>query len=466
MKKILLVEDDLMLAATQRMNLINAGYDVEVLHTGEACIEKCGRGCPDVDLILMDIDLGSGVDGIDTALEVLKHRDIPIVFLSSHQEAEVLKRTESASNFGYVVKDTSFAVLEGAINLAFRLDDAIAERDSAEAKLQKVFRGVDTVAIQGYDMNGICRVWNHGAEVVYGYTEEEAIGKSIYDLIIREEDREQAEKEFQQLNEQQKAFPTTDYKFRKKDGEVVFVRSSHTLIKTREGYELFCMDVDLSEIKALLAKNTTILREAHHRMKNSFLSLERVIGAESAAATEAETRRVLNDLAGRTQSARLVYSKLLETREMNMIDIKSYFDSFIETIISIFKETSHITVEKHIDSNIMLTSEQTFSLGVIVNEFITNSMKYGFEKGKQGLLSLTIQQTDNVLSFHIFDDGDGMTEEEMSRGVQGDSGLGMILIRTMAASFNQDYQFYNDNGLHIAFESELPPIVESKMEDT
>ena len=60
-----------------------------------------------LDLILMDIDLGKGMDGTEAAQIILHNREIPIVFLSNHTEKEIVNKTEKITSYGYVVKNAA-----------------------------------------------------------------------------------------------------------------------------------------------------------------------------------------------------------------------------------------------------------------------------------------------------------------------------------------------------------------------
>ena len=60
----------------------------------------------------MDVDLGAGMDGSQTAREILKRYDIPIVFLSSHIEKDIVEKTEKITSYRYVVKNTGLKVLD------------------------------------------------------------------------------------------------------------------------------------------------------------------------------------------------------------------------------------------------------------------------------------------------------------------------------------------------------------------
>jgi CheY-like chemotaxis protein len=91
-KRILLVEDEAILAMTEKMQLEKYGYSVRTVTTGEKAVDTVETSS-DIDLILMDINLGTGIDGTVAAERILKNHDIPIVFLSSHTEPEIVEKT-------------------------------------------------------------------------------------------------------------------------------------------------------------------------------------------------------------------------------------------------------------------------------------------------------------------------------------------------------------------------------------
>ncbi len=92
---------------------------------------------PAIDLVLMDVNLGAGMDGTETAALILKDRDLPVVFLSSHMEPEVVAKTEKITSYGYVVKDSSITVLDASIKMAFKLFEAKIRERMKETLLGK-----------------------------------------------------------------------------------------------------------------------------------------------------------------------------------------------------------------------------------------------------------------------------------------------------------------------------------------
>lgn len=121
-KSILLVEDEAIICMTTAKTL-EQDYEVTTAFSGEEAVDVVRSG-KKIDLILMDIDLGKGMDGTEAAEIILRDRHIPVVFLSSHTEKAVIDKTEKITSYGYVLKDMRYTVLFASIRMAFRLYDA------------------------------------------------------------------------------------------------------------------------------------------------------------------------------------------------------------------------------------------------------------------------------------------------------------------------------------------------------
>ncbi len=135
---ILLVEDEAIIALAESRILARAGYSVRVAASGEAAVELVHGRAP-IDLVLMDIDLGRGMDGTEAARQILGLRDLPLVFLSSHTEPAVVERTEGITSYGYIVKNSGETVLLASIKMAFRLFSARAELRDREEHYRSLF---------------------------------------------------------------------------------------------------------------------------------------------------------------------------------------------------------------------------------------------------------------------------------------------------------------------------------------
>ena len=118
---ILLVEDEAIIAMEEAMILRSEGYEVIQAFSGEEAVIIAGRRNASIDMILMDIDLGSGIDGTEAARQILEFCDIPVVFLSSHTEKEIVDKTEKITSYGYIVKNFPPIILNTSIKMAHKL---------------------------------------------------------------------------------------------------------------------------------------------------------------------------------------------------------------------------------------------------------------------------------------------------------------------------------------------------------
>jgi PAS domain S-box-containing protein len=142
-KRLLLVEDEAILAMAERQELEQIGYSVHHVTSGEKAVESALGLTSEYDLILMDINLGPGIDGTQAAEQILNKKDIPVVFLSSHTEPEVVEKTEKITSYGYVVKNSGITVLDASIKMAFKLHDAYIRYNKRNQELYAIAEALE-----------------------------------------------------------------------------------------------------------------------------------------------------------------------------------------------------------------------------------------------------------------------------------------------------------------------------------
>lgn len=131
-KTILLVEDEVIIALMEVKQLEKEGYKVIHVEDGNQAIDMVNEKRDQIDLILMDIDLGNGIDGTQAAKEILKSHDIPIVFLSARVEKEVVQKQKN-----YILwlcsKNSGIIVIDASIKMAFKLYEANKKQKDKES---------------------------------------------------------------------------------------------------------------------------------------------------------------------------------------------------------------------------------------------------------------------------------------------------------------------------------------------
>ena len=160
-----------------------------------------------------------------------------------------------------------------------RNDRTMRQLAAAEARFRAIFENVDALAIQGYAADGTVLFWNNASSRIYGYSANEAIGASLYDLIIPPEMLDEVKQAVAWMFDNHCGLPAGRLALRRKDGSVVDVYSSHTVIETSDqGPMMFCLDIDLTDlVKAEQALNAS---RAHQHLILQALG-EGVYGTDS-----------------------------------------------------------------------------------------------------------------------------------------------------------------------------------------
>jgi PAS domain S-box-containing protein len=186
-KRILLVEDEAILAMSEARMIETHGYEVVSAYSGEKAIDLVDSD-PTISLILMDIDLGEDMDGTEAAEKIQEKHEIPIVFLTSHAEKEFVDRAKRITNYGYVLKNSGEFVLIESINMAFTLFNAYTQAQEEKENLRESEEKFRTLMNQTIDMlflhdlDGRIIDVNETGVRQTGYSREELLSMSIPDL--------------------------------------------------------------------------------------------------------------------------------------------------------------------------------------------------------------------------------------------------------------------------------------------
>lgn len=183
--KILIVEDDGIIAKHLEKTLSRFGYSVAAIYSsGEEAIAFMDH--KDADLILMDINLNGNYDGIQTAEKITAIKDVPIVYLTAYADKEILARAKITDPFGYILKPFEVHTLQMTVELAIRKHLYEKRLRESEARFRLVVES-QTEGIAIIDGDGRVSFCNPAAEVILGVDKGELVERNILEFIAKDQ---------------------------------------------------------------------------------------------------------------------------------------------------------------------------------------------------------------------------------------------------------------------------------------
>lgn len=211
---------------------------------------------------------------------------------------------------------------------------------------------------------------------------------------------------------------------------------NNDLIKTKE------------EVKSSLREKEVLLAELHHRVKNNLAIISGLLNLQDDATSNAEAKEVIRDSKSRIMSMALVHRMLYEKIELKHLDVQRYIAELIAELFNSYDLINQVQLVLRSDK-IILPVNKSVPLGLIINEVVTNSIKYAFkaENRNSGLLTVEVRASGQVVHLLLKDDGQGFPAD--FNPVKDNVSLGIFLIKTLTEQIEGTVQFSNDGGARI-----------------
>jgi PAS domain S-box-containing protein len=466
-KTILLVEDDPIVAVSESMKLEDSRYNVIHVQNGHKAIEVVNSNKPAIDLILMDINLGNNLDGTETAKTILKNHDIPLLFLSNHTESDIVDKTDDIPFYGYVVKDSGIKVLNASMKMAFRLHEAnqnlIKQKNETDNKkkdlqmFEKRYRRLfesakDGIIILNAD-NGVIVDVNPYLINMLGYSKEQFLSKHIWD--IGTEDNIGLSKEWYKELQDKEYVRFEDLPLETSTGDLVHVEFVCNVYLVDNDRVIQCNIRDITErikheqiLKDEMGKKEALLREIQHRTKNTFNMITSLINLRSKITHTEETKTILDDLTLRVRSISDLYSLLYETQAFYEVDLKTYCNKVIDSMLKLSK---NITLNKYLEE-ITVSSTNAATIGMILVELLSNTIKYAFPESQKGVINIELRTIDSQILLIVHDNGIGLLKDFDINKIKS---VGLHLVSLMVSQLNGNIKFTSENGTKIIIELPL-----------
>jgi PAS domain S-box-containing protein len=399
-KRILLVEDEPVIAMRTRKILEESGFQViTAVGPREAFEAVHGQAA---DCILMDIDLGpDSIDGAETARIIMDDYDIPIIFLTNYTDPLVVEKTKSIASYGYVIKNSGPAVLIATIYSAFRLHE---KQKKAEGKLQQLIENQNDIIYCVDSATGEFSYVSPAFHRLLGYTVQDIrrMGgrRAFLRQIIQNNDFDTQEELFARIKAEIHTHVQQHISvWRCKDGSEKYIEDSW-VPSYQQGKLENCYGVlrDITDrmktredLKRALKEKEHLVEEINHRVKNNLTLINSLIYFKSI-----ENSGVcdLSDLQQQISAIGRVYNKLFQKNGIADIKFKSYVKELLESVF--FSMANYPVVIENNVPDISLTARITVPLGLIINEIAINAIKHGFLPGEKAVFTITLKTDTNA----------------------------------------------------------------------
>ena len=339
----------------------------------------------------------------------------------------------------------------------YTLRREVGHRKDAEEKLKKseeLYRELTedvTDVIWKTDSQFRFTYLSPSVEAQLGFKPEEFIGHHVFEMFTEEgiaiamariKEREAKTKE-EAINDVYSIF---EVQHKCKDGSFIWgeVVSKAVYDNTKNVIGYHGVSRDTTARKEMEREKELLFQELDHRVKNNLQVISSIVSLHSL---QDDTSHSLEDIYNTISAISLAHDKLHQNTTHKTLEIKHYLNALLDNLLS----SSVLDIQKEVHSpELYLSAQYSITLGIIINEFISNSIKYAFEGVPSPKITVSITQEEECIAIVVADNGIGFKEESQS------SGIGMDIIKTLVKSrFKTEVTFLHDNGTSMSLKVPL-----------
>ncbi|MBM3240618.1 response regulator [Candidatus Poribacteria bacterium] len=180
----------------------------------------------------------------------------------------------------------------------------------------------------------------------------------------------------------------------------------------------------LAQSMASLKEKEVLLSEIHHRVKNNLQLIHSLLSLQERAIKDESYREMFKDIQNRIRSMALIHGELYKSEYLAKIDFDSYIKHLANSLFRTYETTGKIVLKIEVE-DVSLSINSAIPCGLILNELISNSLKYAFPEEREGEIKITLRGIEDKIELVVSDDGIGVPEDLDLQNVES---LGLQLV--------------------------------------
>lgn len=456
--KILMLEDSELDCELVKLELEQNGIDFTMfrVETEADFIHELGN--PVYDVILSDYKLPQ-YDGMRALLEATSRAAAtPFIIVTGTLSEETAADSIKNGAWDYVVKQRLFRLPNSIKNVLSLKKERDEKRRAQEGliKSERMYRtlmeGVaQPIFVVSY--SGEIRYINNNTTEILNKTKGTLVGKPLEALFSPEVAKVILKKIQTAIAEKRLISDISEVPL--EDGKRWFSTRINPLSSEKDSDEngvttktALVIATDITEMKKAeeqiyqnLQEKDVLLKEIHHRVKNNMQVISSLLRMQSRFIKDEDSLRMFMESQNRVRSMAIIHEKLYQSDDLANINTKQYITSLMGNLVHSYKTEGKITIKTNVQDK-LLDVNLAIPIGLIINELVSNSMKYAFNE-KGGEIELKMGKSKDKFELLIRDNGAGFPEGFDPVNTES---LGMQLIVALTRQIHGEYEFFNSNG--------------------
>jgi len=226
--------------------------------------------------------------------------------------------------------------------------------------------------------------------------------------------------------------------------------------------EISCIAFEITKRKetedrllSSLKDKEVLLKEVHHRVKNNLQVISSILSLQTSYVRDKKTLGILQESQNRIKSMSFIHESLYQNEDFTSIKISEYVTTLTQNLLYSYRmKGENISLKTSFD-DVYLNIDQAIPCGLIINELVSNALKYAFKEADEGIILVELLQSGDKIKLHVSDNGVGLPS---SVDIELSDTLGFQLVHALVDQLDGDIEVYREKGTKYLITFEQNPI--------